>query len=59
MNYLRAEIKKQLALRGWKSADLAKAANLSLSQVYEFMKGRSMTVSTERAIRKALDIKEV
>lgn len=59
MNYFIGEVKKQLHIRGWKYADLAKATGFSIYTIGDFMKGKSDSVSVERAIRKALDIKEV
>ena len=59
MSYFVGEVKKQLHIRGWKYADLAKATGYATDTIRNFMKGKSNSANVERAIRKALDIKEV
>lgn len=53
----RAEVKKQLVLRGWRHKDLAKATGYSVNAIDTFMTGSRCSVRLENAIRAALDIK--
>ena len=52
----RAEVKKQLALRGWKYRDLALHAGLSLSTVNQYMQGRYPNDIPRELIARALGI---
>lgn len=60
-NLLVAEIKKQLAIRGWSNGDLAKATGYKKSTIDAFManlSGRNKSVAVELAICNALNIKD-
>lgn len=58
-NLLIAEIKKQMYVRGWKNADLAKATGYKKSTIDAYMtdkSDRSKSKTVENAICKVLDI---
>lgn len=52
----RAEIRKQLSLRGWKYKDLAAASGYTTSAIEAFMCGTRTSDGLAEAIAKALDI---
>ncbi len=56
--WLRAEVKKQLALREWKHKDLAKATGYSPKSIDSFMCGSRASKKLTEAVVKALDISE-
>ena len=52
----RAEIRKQLSLRGWKYKDLASATGYTVKTIESFMCGSRTSDGLAEAIAKALDI---
>lgn len=54
----KAECKKQMVLRDWTNADLAKATGYKIGTIESFMGNRKVTDQTAKAIAKALDIPE-
>lgn len=54
----KAEVKKKLALKGWKYADLAKASGYSVSTIESLMCGARATDNVCKAVAQALDIPE-
>lgn len=50
----RARLERELALRGWTAADLAKAAHLSGATIAAARAGKPMSPKTVRAIARAL-----
>lgn len=54
----KAEVKKQLALKEWTYADLAKASGYSRSTIESLMCGVRATDKVCKAVAKALDIPE-
>lgn len=54
----KAEVKKQLALREWTHADLAKVAGCSKGTIDSFMCGVRCSERLAKAIADALDIPE-
>lgn len=52
----KAECKKQMVLRDWTNADLAKATNYALGTIESFMGNHKVTYQVAVAIAKALDI---
>ena len=51
-----AEVKKQLALKGWKYADLAKASGYKVSSIESFMCGQRQNEFIANRIARALGI---
>ena len=54
----KAEVKKQLELRGWKYADLAKAAGYSINSIESLMSGARASDRLCKAVAEALSIPE-
>lgn len=54
----RAEIRKQLSLRGWKYKDLSAATGYTVKTIEAFMCGTRVTDSMAISIAKALNIPE-
>ena len=54
----KAEVKKQLELRGWKYADLAKATGYSLGAIESLMCGARASDRLCKAVAEALSIPE-
>lgn len=54
----KAETKKQLELRGWKYADLAKATGYSVNSIESFMCGARAGDKLCKAVSEALSIPE-
>lgn len=57
-NSFRAEVKKALALRGWKYKELALATGYKVRTIEAFMCNCRVTDEVAQAIAKALDIPE-
>ncbi len=54
----KAEVKKQLSLKNWKYADLAKATGYSISTIESLMCGSRASDKVYKAVANALDIPE-
>ena len=55
--YFIAEVKKQLSLKGWKYADLAKATGYTVGTIEAFMCGARESENMAKCISKVLGIK--